>query len=108
VDVHQPKRSAGLQVCQLSVAYRGPSLRNLFGIHSAGEVSKEVQRVAVAAFADRGRWPKPRPDIDHDKDPHRLLLAPDDRSDLVRLKFSSGGPSHFSITETTTPAGCSF
>ena len=86
----------------------GRDQRNSFEAHPFRQVSKQVQCVAVAALADDGRWPKPGPHLDHDEDPHRLLLAPDDRSDLVCLKFSSGEPSHFSITETTTPSGCSF
>ena len=50
---------------------------------AVGEVSKQVQRVAVAAFADDRRWPKAGPDIDHGKNPDGLFLAPDDRFDLV-------------------------
>jgi hypothetical protein len=62
----------------------------------------------VAAFADDGRWPKARPDVDHGEDPHRLSLAPDNRPDLVRLKLCHGEPADFSVAETTTPAGRSF
>jgi hypothetical protein len=37
-----------------------------------------------------------------------LLLATDDRSDLVGLKFRSREILDFSVIEPTTPAGCSF
>ena len=63
---------------------------NHFKIHSVGEVSKWVQRVVVASLADRGRRPKPRPDVDHNENPDPLLLAPHDGSDLIRLKLRDG------------------
>ena len=71
------------------------------------EVSKQAQGVAVAAFADDGSWPKPRPNVKSNKDPDRPLLASDDRTDLISLKFRNGEPSHFSIIEASTPVGCS-
>ena len=49
-----------------------------------------MQRVVVASLADRGRRPKPRPDVDHNENPDPLLLAPDDGSDLIRLKLRDG------------------
>ena len=83
-------------------------IRGTFEIHPVRNVSKQVQCVAVASFADHCRRPKPRPDVDHDEDPDRLLLASDDRSDLIGLKFYRREPSYFSIIEPTTPGGCSF
>jgi hypothetical protein len=73
-----------------------------------GEVSEQVQRVAIAAFADHRRQPKPRPDLKDNKDPDRPLLASDDRLDLIGLKFREGEFSYFLIIEPATPAGCSF
>jgi hypothetical protein len=68
----------------------GGDQRGNFEIHSVGEVSKEDQRVAIASFADHGRRPKPRPDIHPNENPDRLLLVPDDRSDLIGLKLRNG------------------
>ena len=64
--------------------------RNIFEIHSVGNVLKEGQRVLVAASADHSRRPKPRLDFDGSEDPDRLLLTPDDGSDLVCLKLGDG------------------
>ena len=64
--------------------------RSIFEIHSVGNVLEEGQRVAVAASADHSRRPKPRPDLDGSEDPDRLLLTPDDGSDLVCLKLGDG------------------
>jgi len=45
---------------------------------------------------------------DCDEDPDRLLLTPDDRSDLICLKFYDGESLYSSIIEPTTPDPCSF
>jgi len=84
------------------------SQRNIFEIHSVGNVLKEGQRVLVAASADHSRRPKPRLDFDGSEDPDRLLLTPDDGSDLVGLKLRDGEPRYFLIVKATTTAACSF
>jgi hypothetical protein len=46
--------------------------RNTVEIHSLGNVSKEGQRVFVAAPADDSGRPKPRPDLHGSEDPDRM------------------------------------
>jgi hypothetical protein len=43
--------------------------------HPVEEVSKQVQRIAVASFANHRRRPKPGLDIHPNENPDRLLLA---------------------------------
>jgi hypothetical protein len=69
---------------------------------------KQIQRVAVASFADDRRRPKPRPDVDHNENPDRLFPAPNDRSDLVCLKFLNREPIYFLIVKETTAGSCFF
>jgi hypothetical protein len=106
VEARWPKHSSDDSFVEVESV--GGDERGNLEIHSIREVAKQVQGVAVAALAHHGRWPKPRPDIDHGEDPHRLFLAPDDRSDLVCLKLYRGEPSYLSITEATTAASCLF
>ena len=47
--------------------------------HPLRNISKQVQRIAVASFADQSRRPQPRPDVEDNKDPDRLLLASNNR-----------------------------
>jgi hypothetical protein len=79
--------------------------RNLFEIHSAGNTSKEAERVLVAPFSKLLSKAKAEPD--DGEDPDRLFLAPDDRFDFVCLKLHDGAV-YFSIVEATTPVGCFF
>ena len=76
--------------------------RNIFDGRSLSDIPKQGQRVLVAASADHGRSPKPRPDIDGCEDPDRLLLALGDRSDLVGLKLRGPEPGCVLIVEATT------
>jgi hypothetical protein len=76
--------------------------RNIFDVGSFSNIPKQGQRVLIAASADHGRTPKPRPDLDGGEDPCRLLLRLDDRSDLVGLKLRGPEPGCFFIIEATT------
>jgi hypothetical protein len=67
----------------------------------SANIPKQGQRVLIAASADHGRTPKPRPDLDGGEDPCRLLLSLDDRSDLVGLKLRGPEPGCFFIIEAT-------
>ena len=106
-----PYTQAGPKTCPMAFteleSVRG-NQRNIFEIHSVGNVLKEGQRVLVAASADHSRRPKPRLDFDGSEDPDRLLLTPDDGSDLVGLKLRDGEPRYFLIVKATTTAACSF
>jgi hypothetical protein len=106
VNTRWPKHSPDNSLVELE-SIRRDEWSN-FKIDSVGEVSKQVQRVAVASFADDRRWPKPRPDVEHNENPDRLFPAPDDRSDLVCLNLHHRESFYFSIIETTTAAGCLF
>ena len=48
-------------------------------------IAKETERVAVTPSPDHRRRPEPRPDVDRNEDPDGLLLATDDRTNLVGL-----------------------
>jgi hypothetical protein len=106
VNTRWPKHSSDYSLVKLESVRRDEWSH--FKIHSAAEVSKQIQRVAVAPFADHRRWPKPRPDVDHNENPDRLFPAPNDRSDLVCLKLRDGESLYISIVEATTTAGCFF
>ena len=69
---------------------------------------EEGECVPVAPPPDDDRRPKSRPDFDRGEDPDRLLLAPDDGSDLVSLEFRNGKSSNVSIVESTTIVRCFF
>jgi hypothetical protein len=86
IATRRPKHSAYDSLVELESV--GGDERGDLEIHPVRNVSKQVQCVAITAFAHHGRRPKPGAHVDHGEDPHRLLLAPDDRSDLVCLKFS--------------------
>jgi hypothetical protein len=75
--------------------------RNIFDVGFFSNIPKQGQRVLIAASADHGRTPKPRPDLDGGEDPRWLLLSLDDRSDLVGLKFRGPEPGCFFIIEVT-------
>jgi hypothetical protein len=42
------------------------------------------------------------PDVDRGENPHQLLLASDDRSDLIGLELHYGEASYFSMIEPST------
>ena len=88
VNASWPKYSSDDSLVNLESV--GGDQRGNFKIHSVGKVLKQIQRVAVASFADHRRWPKPRPDVDHNENPDRLFPAPNDRSDLVCLNLRDG------------------
>ena len=64
-------------------------------------IPKQGQRVVVAAPADDRRRPQSGPDLDGCKDPGRLELTFDDRSDLVGLKLRGLEPDCCFIVEAT-------
>jgi len=82
--------------------------RNQLRIHPVRNVSKQVQCVAVASFANCRRRPKPSRDVDHNEDPDLLVFASDDCSDLVGLKFRDGKALNFLTTKSATAGSCSF
>jgi hypothetical protein len=104
VDTRWPKDSSDDSFVELESV--GGDQRGGLKIHSIREVAKQVPCVMVASFADYARRPKPRPNVDHNEDPDRLLLAPHDGSDLVGLKFYDGKSVYFQIIEPTTAGGC--
>ena len=64
-------------------------------------VQKHLETAPTCFDSCVGR-PKSRPDLDGREDPDRLLLALDDRSDLIRLKFRDSEPGCLLIVEPTT------
>ena len=79
--------------------------RNSFEFHSARNISKQTERVSVAPSPNHSGRPEPRPDVDRNKDPDRLLLAAHHRADLIGLQLcdlKSGNPS---IIESATGGG---
>jgi hypothetical protein len=82
--------------------------RETFETHSAGYISEKGESVPVAPSSDDGRWPKPRPDIDRDENPDRLVLAANNCAELICLKFRNGESYYFFIVEPTTRGGCLF
>jgi len=104
VDTRWPKDSSDDSFVELESV--GGDQRGGLKIHSIREVAKQVLCVVVASFADYARRPQPGPDVDHNEDPDRLLLAPHDGSDLVGLKFYDGKSVYFQIIEPTTAGGC--
>ena len=89
-----------------------PSVRgdhgNTIEIHPAGNILKQSPRVSIAPSSDHRRRPKSRPDLQRSEDPDRLILATDDRSDLVCLELrdlQSRGPS---VVKSTTRISCPF
>jgi hypothetical protein len=61
VNTRWPKHSPDDSLVELESVRRDEW--NHFKIHSLEEVSKQIQRVAVAPFADYSRRPKARPDV---------------------------------------------
>jgi len=59
-------------------------------------------------FADYGRRPKLRPNINDNKDPDGLFLPGNDRLDFIGLKLRNRDPSHFSIIESAPSGSCFF
>ncbi len=82
--------------------------RDRRGNHPLRNISKQVQGIAIASFADHCGRPKSRPDVEDNKDPDRLLPAsPHDRLDHMGLMFREG-ESYSSIIEPATLGCCPF
>jgi hypothetical protein len=106
VDTRWPKHVSDDSFVELE-SVRGDQ-RNQLQIHPVRNVSKQVQCVAVASFANCRRRPKPTRDVDHNEDPDLLVFASDDCSDLVGLKFRDGKALNFLMTKAATAGSCSF
>ena len=77
---------------------------------SSSEESQILATVYMREHDDssrRPKLPKPRPDFKDNKDPDSLLLASDNRLDLIGLKFHEGESSYFPIIELSAPGGYS-
>ena len=82
--------------------------RKTHEIHAVRNISKEGERVSVAPSPDDRRRPEPRIDVDRDEYPDRLLLATDDRANLVGLQLLDGQARNASIIESMTGVGGPF
>jgi hypothetical protein len=69
----------------------------------SAKLSKQGERVAIAASADNRRRPKARPDFDGSEDPDRRMpIATNHSSDLIHLQFADWDLCNPLIVESAT------
>jgi hypothetical protein len=72
----------------------------------SAKLSKQGERVAIAASADNCRRPEARPDFDGSEDPDRRMpIATNHSSDLVHLQFADWDLRDFLLVESATGGG---
>jgi len=83
--------------------------RNAVALHAIGNITKQIERVAVTALPHDGGGPQTRPNFDGDEDPNgRLLLAANERPNLISLQFSHWHMCNPQTIEPTAEIGGSF
>jgi hypothetical protein len=69
----------------------------------SAKLSKQSERVAIAASADNRRRPKARPDFDGSEDPDRRMpIATNHSSDLIHLQFADSDLCNLLMVESAT------
>lgn len=81
----------------------GRDQRDIVPIGPGAKLSKQGERVAIAAFANNGRRPESRPDFDGSEDPNsRIPIATDHSTDLIRLQLPDLDLGDPSMVESAT------